>query len=174
MIKLFFLAILFVSLFTTTIYLIFTLWFQPKKSIMVDLGHYFPRVSILKPMKNLVDDLAENLESYFLLNYPNYEIIFGVDALSDATVPFIRALQDRFPDIPVRVLATGHSDDENPKIFKLSRMEPSSRGELLWVTDANTRVKTDTLNRLVMEYRRSSAQVIFSPIRELEAAAWPA
>ena len=101
----------------------------------------------------------------FSLNYPNYEIIFGVDALSDATVPFIRALQDRFPDIPVHVLATGHSDDENPKIFKLSRMEPSSRGELLWVTDANTRVKTDTLNRLVMEYRRSSAQVIFSPIR---------
>ena len=42
--------------------------------------HDFPRVSILKPLKNLVDDLAENLESYFSLDYPNYEIIFGVDS----------------------------------------------------------------------------------------------
>lgn len=165
MIKIFFLVILFVSLFISAVYLVFTVWFRPKKSISVDLGHYFPRVSILKPMKNLVDDLAENLESYFTLNYPNYEIIFGVDALSDAVVPLIRALQNRFPDIPVHILATGHSDEENPKIFKLSRMEPASRGELLWVTDANTRVAADTLNRLVREYGRSGAHVVFSPIR---------
>ncbi len=165
MIKIFFLAILFISIFTTSVYLVFTLRFRPKKNITVDLGHYFPRVSILKPMKYLVDDLAENLESYFSLNYPNYEIIFGVDTLSDATVPFIRALQNRFPDIPVSIIATGHSDNENPKIFKLQRMEPVSLGELLWVTDANTRVAADTLSKLVQEYRRSSAQVIFSPIR---------
>jgi ceramide glucosyltransferase len=165
MIKVVFLAILFVSLFITGIYLFFTLRFRPKKNITVDLGHYFPWVSILKPMKNLVDDLAENLESYFTLNYPNYEIIFGVDTLQDATLPFIHSLQSRFPDIPVSIIATGHSDEENPKIFKLAQIEPLSRGEVLWVTDANTRVNADTLNNLVLEYRRSSAQVIFSPIR---------
>ncbi|MBN2400735.1 MAG: glycosyltransferase [Candidatus Aminicenantes bacterium] len=116
-------------------------------------------------MKNMVDDLAENLESYFTLNYPNYEIIFGMDTLQDATIPFIHSLQSRFPEIPVSIIATGHSDEQNPKIFKLARMESGSQGELIWVTDANTCVAADTLNRLVLEYRRSSAHVIFSPIR---------
>jgi ceramide glucosyltransferase len=165
MIILFFLAILAVSLCITGLYLVFTIWFRPKKKVMADLGNYFPLVTILKPLKNMVDDLAENLESYFLLDYPNYEIIFGVDTMHDDTVPFIRSLQTRFPDVPVSISATGHSDEENPKIFKLAKIEPLSRGEVLWVTDANTRVGADTLNRLVLEYRRSSAQVIFSPIR---------
>jgi hypothetical protein len=97
MIKIFFLAILAVSLCITGLYLVFTIWFRPKKKVMTDLGNYFPLVTILKPLKNMVDDLAENLESYFLLDYPNYEIIFGVDTMHDDTVPFIRSLQIRFP-----------------------------------------------------------------------------
>ena len=173
MIKIFFLVTLFVSLSISSVYLIFTVWFRPKKNIKINLGNYFPRVSILKPLKNPVDDFAENLESFFVLDYPNYEIIFGVDTMHDDTVPFIRFLQTRFPDVPVSIIATGHSDDENPKIFKLARMEPESQGELLWVTDANTRVAADTLNRLVQEYRRSSAQVIFSPIRGMGSRSLP-
>lgn len=165
MIKIFFLAILAVSLLASGVHLAFTVWFRPKKRRPVDLAPSFPRVSVLKPMKHMVDDLEANLESFFSLEYPNYEIVFGVDTLQDATVPVIRSLQERFPDIPVSVVATGHSDEVNPKIFKLAQMEADSRGDLLWVTDANTRVAADMLNRLMQEYRLSSAHVIFSPIR---------
>jgi ceramide glucosyltransferase len=129
------------------------------------LGSHFPRVSILKPMKNLVDDLAANLESYFTLDYPNYELIFGLDSMADASLPVIRSLSARFPEIPVAIVVTGHSDEENPKIYKLAKMEASAAGELFWVTDANTRAAADTLNRLVREQRRSAAHVVFSPIR---------
>ncbi|MBN2344887.1 MAG: hypothetical protein JXO51_00750, partial [Candidatus Aminicenantes bacterium] len=69
------------------------------------------------------------------------------------------------PEIPVSIVATGHSDEQNPKIFKLARMEATAAGELFWITDANTRVAADTLNRLVREHRRSGAHVVFSPIR---------
>ncbi len=165
MIKIAFLSLTVFSLVVYGVFLAFTLRFRPRKEARIDLGSRFPRVTILKPLKNLVDDLAENLESYFTLDYPNYEIIFGLDTLDDVSLPLIRSLQSRFPDVPVTVMATGHSDAENPKIFKLARMETAATGDLLWVTDANTRVTADTLNYLEQECRRSGAQVLFSPIR---------
>ncbi len=165
MISIAFLSILAFSLIVYGAFLAFTLRFRPRREARIDLGSRFPRVSILKPMKNLVDDITANLESYFTLDYPNYELIFGLDSLDDASLPVIRSLGGRFPEIPVSIVTTGHSDEQNPKIFKLARMEASAAGELFWVTDANTRVAADTLNRLVREYQRSSAHVVFSPIR---------
>lgn len=165
MIKIVFLSVIALSLIAYAVFLAFTIRFRPRRQGWIDLSERFPDVSILKPMKNLVDDIARNLESYFTLNYPNYEIIFGLDRMDDPSLPLIRSLQERYPAIPVEVIVTGHSDEVNPKIFKLARMERDACGELLWVTDANTRVAADTLNRLVREYHRSSAHVIFSPIR---------
>jgi ceramide glucosyltransferase len=165
MIKIVFLAVLALSFLIIGGYLLLTIRFRPGRKRRIDLGSRFPRVSIMKPMKNLVDDITANLESYFTLDYPNYEIIFGLDTLDDVSLPLIRSLQSRFPDIPVTVMATGHSDAENPKIFKLARMEKAASGDLLWVTDANTRVSADTLNHLEQECRRSGAHVLFSPIR---------
>jgi ceramide glucosyltransferase len=165
MIKIVFLSLLALSLVAYAAFFAFTARFRPRKKGWIDLGASFPLVSILKPMKNLVDDTAENLESYFTLDYPNYEIIFGLDRMDDPSLPLIRSLQARFPEIPVTIITTGHSDEENPKIFKLARMETAAAGELFWVTDANTRVAADTLNRLVRESRRRCAHVVFSPIR---------
>ncbi|HSQ35026.1 MAG TPA: glycosyltransferase [Candidatus Binatia bacterium] len=165
MIKIVLLSVTVFSLVVYGAFLAFTLSFRPRKGARIALGSRFPRVSVLKPMKNLVDDIAANLESYFTLDYPNYELIFGLDSLDDASLPVIRSLGRRFPEIPVTIIATGHSDEENPKIFKLAKMEAAATGELFWVTDANTRVSSDTLNRLILEYGRSGAHVVFSPIR---------
>ncbi|MBN2346129.1 MAG: hypothetical protein JXO51_07030, partial [Candidatus Aminicenantes bacterium] len=123
MIKIAFLSLTAFSLAVYAVFLAFTLRFRPRREARIDLGGRFPRVSVLKPMKNLVDDIAVNLESYFTLDYPNYELIFGLDSLDDASLPFIRSLCERFPEIPVSIVATGHSDEQNPKIFKLARME---------------------------------------------------
>jgi ceramide glucosyltransferase len=165
MMKIAFLLVMALSLGVFAVFLTLTVRFRPRRKERAELCFHFPRVSILKPIKNQVDDLEANLESYFTLDYPNYEIIFGLDHMDDPSLSLIRSLQERYPAIPVEIIATGHSDELNPKIFKLAKMEPAASGELFWVTDANTRVAADTLNRLVREYRRSSAHVIFSPIR---------
>ena len=36
-----------------------------------------PRVSILKPVHGLEPELERSLESFFLQDYPSYEIVFG-------------------------------------------------------------------------------------------------
>ncbi|MGQ9801406.1 MAG: glycosyltransferase [Candidatus Saccharicenans sp.] len=124
----------------------------------------YPWVSILKPVKGIDDDLEANLESFYRLDYPVYEILFAVDDWQSREVEIIRKVAERHPKISTRILATGHHPKDNPKIHKLTCLEGESRGGLLWVTDANVRVEPDTLRRLVDEYKVSGARFIFSPI----------
>lgn len=125
----------------------------------------YPLVSILKPVKGIDDDLEANLESFYRLDYPAYEILIAVDDWQDREVEIIKKVANRHPEIFTRILATGHNPEENPKIHKLTYLENQSRGRLLWVTDANVRVDPDTLRSLLLEYSVSGARLVFSPIR---------
>lgn len=124
----------------------------------------YPPVSILKPVRGVEDDLEANLESFYRLNYPLYEILFAIDDWQDKAVEIVRRVSERYPRIRTRILATGHHPTENPKIHKLDYLEKQSYGRLLWVADANVRVEADTLRSLVDEYLKKGARVIFSPI----------
>lgn len=146
-----------------------TIIHRPRRSIATGKCHpepdvRYPPVSILKPIRGVEDDLEANLESFYRLDYPVYEILFAIDDWQDRAVEIIRRVSERYPRIRTRILATGHHPTENPKIHKLDYLEKQSYGRLLWVADANVRVETDTLRSLVDEYLKKGARVIFSPI----------
>jgi ceramide glucosyltransferase len=124
-----------------------------------------PFVSLLKPVKGLDDAMGANLESFYHLDYPDYEILFAVDDFGDACVSLLKSFQVKYPKISTTIIATGHPPFENPKVHKLARMESRSRGRLLWATDSNVRVAPDSLRRLVDEYLQTDAKIVFSPIR---------
>ncbi|MCX8161281.1 MAG: glycosyltransferase [Candidatus Saccharicenans sp.] len=124
----------------------------------------YPPVSILKPIRGLEDELEANLESFYRLDYPVYEILFAIDDWQDKAVEIIRRVSEKYPHVRTSILATGHNSAENPKIHKLDFMEKQCYGRLLWVADANVRVEADTLKCLVEEYLKKGARVIFSPI----------
>lgn len=123
-----------------------------------------PRVSLLKPMKSMDDGLRENLESYFTLDYPDYEIIFGVDTLEDSCVSIVRDAMAAHPDIPASIIATGLVKRMNPKIETLACISKQATASLFWVTDSNTRVDRRTLSSIVRE-ARDGASIVFSPIQ---------
>lgn len=125
----------------------------------------YPLVSILKPIRHMDDEIEENLESLFVLDYPRFEILFAVDAMSDPIVKIIDGLMARYPYIDAQIMETGHNGIENPKIHKLALMEAEAKGSLFWANDSNIRAEKDTLKRLVNEYLADGARLIFSPIR---------
>jgi len=148
---------------------ILTIIFRPERKssrsgLKLSSPAVYPPVSILKPVRGLDDELEENLESFYRLDYPVYEMIFALDDWNDPAGEIVRKVADKYPHFRTVILATGHSSTQNPKIHKLSRMESESRGRLLWITDSNIRVEPDTLTRLVAEYISTGASLVFSPI----------
>jgi ceramide glucosyltransferase len=142
-----------------------TIVYRRGKKVAVSGMTVFPKVSILKPLKNLDDGLDTNLESYYRLDYPDFEIVFGLDSCKDECVPFLEIMRQKHPGIVTRIVYTGTDKLMNPKIDTLAKAAAASAGSLYWVADSNTRVQSDTLKKLVHEYTATGAKIVFSPIR---------
>src|SRR5256885_1438263 len=54
-------------------------------------------VSILKPLKGCDPEMYEAFRSHCELDYPDYEIIFGVSSADDEAVPYVERLQKEYP-----------------------------------------------------------------------------
>jgi ceramide glucosyltransferase len=163
--KMMFLLLLAISSGVLCLFTAFTVAFRRGKKPAGPEARVYPFASLLKPVKNIDDDMGANLESFYRLDYPSYEVLFAVDDFEDPCVTILRDLQARYPKIQTTIMATGHSPFENPKVHKLARLESKSRGGILWATDSNVRVAPDALRRLVDEYLDHDAKVVFSPIR---------
>jgi len=157
-----------VSLLTLMIYTVYTIRYRHGDRVSSTFSapaSSWPKVSILKPLRRSDDDIEANLRSFFFLDYPDYEILFGVDSKDDPVVRLIERLMEEFPEIPVKIVVTGHTTRQNPKIYKLAMMEKACNGSLYWVNDSNIRTTMDTLKRLVTEYLEGDVKLIFCPIR---------
>ena len=58
---------------------------------------FHPPVSILKPVRGADPHAYECFRSHCLLDYPEYEIIFGVHDPGDPAVPLVERLKQEFP-----------------------------------------------------------------------------
>ncbi|MHB9155748.1 MAG: glycosyltransferase [Endomicrobiales bacterium] len=159
------LSILIISFLILANYVVCTVIYRKERPLDFGALPDFPKVSVLKPLKNTDDELEKNLEHFFTLEYPAYEIIFGVDTLDDACVPMLKRHSASYPGIPVKIVAVGKGKILNPKIETLSLMARESEGALYWISDSNTRVESDTLSRLVHEHRGGDSKLVFSLIR---------
>lgn len=94
-------------------------------------------VSILKPLMGCTDTLEENLETYFTLDYPVYEIIFCVETKEDPAVAVIKKLQAKYTDV-CTIISDGLEDiGINPKLNNMITGYRVAQYDLVWVADAN-------------------------------------
>jgi len=125
----------------------------------------YPKVSILKPVKHVEDKLAENIETFFLQDYPDYEIIIGVDFYEDPVYDIVKDLADKYPNVRSKIIATGSTNEQNPKIHKLARLQTSCTGDFYWIADSNVRINPYTLKKLMSDYIVNNSKAVFSPIK---------
>jgi ceramide glucosyltransferase len=118
----------------------------------------FP-VSILKPIKGVDPGLASNLETFFQLDYPEYELIFSIADASDPALAVVERAISQNPHVQARVLVGDVPHGLNPKVNNLIRSYREARYDLLLISDSNIRVQPAFLKRLVGHLDRSIGMV---------------
>jgi len=123
------------------------------------LPNFRPPVSLLKPVHGVDFGTYENFASFCRQNYPEYEVLFCVNDLSDPAVPFIQKVTSDFPQIPIRLLSGAESVGTNRKVNNLALLAKEARYEILVQTDADVRVGPDFLREVAAPFANPATGV---------------
>lgn len=111
-----------------------------------------PPVSILKPLKGHDDGLFGNLASFAELDYPRFEILFGVEDPDDPAVGVARRVQRAYPHVDIRVVLGAPAIGLNPKVNNLASLSRGARYPFWLISDSNTRVRRRYLRETVASF----------------------
>lgn len=109
----------------------------------------WPGVTLLKPLCGNEPRLRENLESFFRLSYPVFEIVFGARHASDPALRVVRELQREYPEVAVSIVLSGEPDRANAKVCALEQMMKEAAFEHLIISDSDVEVAPDYIQRVV-------------------------
>jgi ceramide glucosyltransferase len=107
-----------------------------------------PPISILKPLKGTDPEIYKSFSSHCLQDYPEYEIVFGVNDPNDPAIESVKALQREFPNRRIQLVVTGKILGANVKVSNLAQMLAEARYDCLIVNDSDIRVEPDYLRRV--------------------------
>lgn len=110
---------------------------------------YTPAASLLKPAHGVDFGSYENFASFCTLDYPEYEILFGVGDPSDPAVPLIQRLISEFPQRSIRLFIGAEHIGANRKVNMQARLAREARHEILVLTDGDIRVSRNYLREVI-------------------------
>jgi ceramide glucosyltransferase len=122
-------------------------------------------VSILKPLYGSDEGLEENLRSFFLQDYPKFEILMAVRADQDPEAQIARRVMREFPEINAHLIVTGESPRPNGKVFSLQQMMLHARHDILLMADSDIRVTPEMTRVLVAEMHDPAVALVTCPYR---------
>jgi ceramide glucosyltransferase len=109
-----------------------------------------PPVTLLKPLHSDEPKLAENLESFFVQDYPApVQIVFGVQNAADPAIAVVRALQRKYPDLDMELVIDARLFGANRKISNLINMFPRARHDMLILSDSDIAVPPAWLKTVI-------------------------
>jgi ceramide glucosyltransferase len=116
------------------------------------LGGFSPPVSLLKPVRGVDFGSYENFASFCRQDYPEYEILFGVNDGADPAVALIQRLMAEFPQRRIRLFVGCEELGSNRKVNKLARLAREAQHEVLALTDGDVRVAPEYLREVVAPF----------------------
>jgi ceramide glucosyltransferase len=109
------------------------------------IADHTPPVTIFKPLKGLDEDLEANLRSFFELDYPTYQLLFGVADPDDPAIDVVRRLIAAFPDRDAALVVGNPVFGLNPKVENLAAMERLRKHDVILISDSNVRARPSYL-----------------------------
>ena len=113
------------------------------------LPSFTPPVTILKPLRGAEAEAYETLASFCQLDYPAYQLVFGVQDPHDAVIPIIERLRNDFPQRDIALVVNEAAHGYNGKVSNLQNALPIAKHDVLLIADSDIRVTSDYLRRVV-------------------------
>lgn len=109
--------------------------------------------------------LAENLQSFFDLQYPDFELLVAARRSDDAGLETARSVGASRPAARWTALAVGEPRCPNAKVHSLSAMTNAAAGEVLVISDSDILADPSLLDDLAREFADPSVGVVTCPYR---------
>src|SRR5712691_9223418 len=89
-----------------------------------------PSISVLKPLCGHDDGLEENLRSFFVQDYPEFEVLLAVHRADDPAAALAEKIMDEYAGrVNARLIVTGESSIPNAKAYSLNRLVREAKHE---------------------------------------------
>jgi ceramide glucosyltransferase len=130
-----------------------------------DTPAFFPGVSILKPLRGVDPEMYESFRSHCMQDYPEYEIIFGVNQSDDPAVAAVQRLVAEFPQRRIQLLVCPQALGTNRKVSNLVQMLALAQHDHVLINDSDIRVTPDYLRRVMSLFVRPEVGMVTCPYR---------
>lgn len=119
----------------------------------------FPGVSVLKPLMGDDPNLLSNLETFFSMTYPKFELLFCIEDETDPCITLVRTLMEKYPAVDAKLFLGGSLVGVNPKINNMNAAYESATYEFILISDSGIRMKEDTLFDMMSYMTENTALV---------------
>lgn len=124
------------------------------------LPDFHPPISILKPVRGVDFATHENFSSFCRQSYPEHEILFCVNDLSDPAVPAIQRVMAEFPERRIRILSGAPRFGANQKVNNLALLAKEAQYEILVQSDGDVRVGPHYLREMAAPFADPGVGVV--------------
>ncbi|WP_233748228.1 bacteriohopanetetrol glucosamine biosynthesis glycosyltransferase HpnI [Leptodesmis sichuanensis] len=121
---------------------------------------FHPPVSILKPICGFDEQTYANLASFCQQDYPNYQIIFGVQELHDSSMEVVKQIIRDFPEVDIQLIVNDRTLGTNRKVNNLASALARASHDVLVLADSDVRVGPDYLQQVVQPLKNPQVGVI--------------
>jgi ceramide glucosyltransferase len=122
---------------------------RPRRRAAVPTTAATPAVSVLKPLCGHEYGLYQQLRSVCVQDYPNYQIVLGLQNPHDSALPVVRVLKHQFDALDIDCVINPLRHGANAKVSNLINMLPHCRHDLLIMADSDIQVPPDYLARVL-------------------------
>ncbi len=105
----------------------------------------WPAITVLKPLCGDEAMLDAALSSFCAQDYPDFQIVFGVQSSADPALLVVERLQRRFPRVVIDVVVDATRHGRNSKVGNLINMFPAARHDVIVIADSDIHAPPDTL-----------------------------
>ena len=120
-----------------------------RRQALAGATQFLPPVSVLKPLHGTEPSLERNLETFFVQEYPEYEVLFCARHANDAGLMLAQQVAERYPAVKARFITCGEPEFPNAKMWSLAALAEAACYETLVTSDADARVSRTYLRECV-------------------------